>query len=216
MGLRLGTRMTVVKLRSGEVWLHSPIQPTRALEDAVQAIGPVAAIVAPNRYHHLFVSPWMAAWPDARLYAAPGLQSRWPDLPIFETLGSRAPAAWAGEIDQLMFPAAPIFDEAIFFHRASRTAILTDLIVNARLDDQSLFGQLWGRFEGAAWPKGTTPRVVRWALRDKAGAREAAGRLIDWAPQAAIIAHGEWFRNDAAAELRLRLDWLKPTRTGMV
>ena len=47
-GLRLGTRMTVVRLSDGSLFVHSPIVLYDALEQQIDSLGPVAHIVAPS------------------------------------------------------------------------------------------------------------------------------------------------------------------------
>ena len=47
----------VVRLPDGRLFLHSPIAPSDDLAREVEALGPVAYLVAPNKFHHLFVSP---------------------------------------------------------------------------------------------------------------------------------------------------------------
>lgn len=213
MGMRLGTRMTIVRLQHGGLWLHSPIARTAEVASLVSALGPVAAIVAPNRFHHLHVGAWAAAHPGARVYAAPGLAEKRRDLRIDETLGSEPPAAWAGQIDQVMFPVAPVFQEIVFFHRDSRSAILTDLIVNERLDTQSTMGKVICKLDGTAWPNGTTPLIARIALRDRPAARRALDTILAWDPESAILAHGDWLRVGAADEIRRRMAWLRGSKS---
>lgn len=48
--------MTGVRLLALVVWLHSPVSPTPALEQAIADFAPVTAIVAPNCCHLLFIS----------------------------------------------------------------------------------------------------------------------------------------------------------------
>src|SRR5262249_19972383 len=55
------------------------------------------------------------------------------DIDFTRDLDANAPEEWRGEIDQLLFPGG-YFKEFIFFHKASRTLILTDTIVNNELD----------------------------------------------------------------------------------
>src|SRR5690349_13492287 len=51
IGLHLGTRMTVIRLSSGRLLLHSPVPITSGLRAEIAALGSVAHIVCPNRYH---------------------------------------------------------------------------------------------------------------------------------------------------------------------
>ncbi|MBX6374135.1 MAG: hypothetical protein IRZ13_07825 [Acetobacteraceae bacterium] len=92
---------------------------------------------------------------------------------------------------------------------ASGTLILTDTVQAlepARLD---LPTRLFAGAVGAT--RGETPAHLRWALGDaahRAANRAAAERLIAWAPQRVIFAHGAWFRDDAPARLERAFAWL--------
>ena len=82
LGLEIGARMTVVRLPGSKLLLHSPIAATAELVREVTALGRVAYLVAPNRFHHLFVGEWKEACPDASIYVAPGLDTKRADLSI--------------------------------------------------------------------------------------------------------------------------------------
>ena len=94
--------------------------------------GTVRFLVSPNLLHHLFLGEWKAAYPDARLYASPGLRKKRKDLAFDADLGDAPDPAWAADIDQVMVKGSPWLTEVVFFHRASGTAIFTDLIENFR------------------------------------------------------------------------------------
>src|SRR5215468_110302 len=79
-GFRYPTRMTVIRLSGGGLFVWSPVALTAPLRAAVDAIGPVKCLVAPNALHHLFLADWQAAYPGAQLYAPPGLRERRRDL----------------------------------------------------------------------------------------------------------------------------------------
>ena len=65
------TRMTVIRLPDGGLWLHSPTPLDDGLRAEIDALGPVAHIVAPNRIHYWWAGDWKQAYPQARTYAAP-------------------------------------------------------------------------------------------------------------------------------------------------
>ncbi|MBB4210814.1 uncharacterized protein DUF4336 [Rhodothalassium salexigens DSM 2132] len=207
-GVPVATRMTVVRLACGGLWLHSPVAPSPALHDALDALGPVRHLVAPNRFHHGALGAWVAAYPDAVLHEAPGLGVRRPDLRFDAALGSSPAAAWADTLDQTIFGPSWYFDEVVFHHRASRTLILTDLIMN--LDGRRYGPALrWlGRLDGALAPTGGVPRTYRWSLTDRVAARRVAEMLIAWAPERVVFAHGAWFERDGTARLARAFEWL--------
>jgi hypothetical protein len=208
LGLVLGTRMTIVRLNDGNVWIHSPIQFQADLAKEIEQIGPIRFLVAPNTYHHLFLREWQDHYPDAELVGPIGLPTKRPDLAFSSLLDPSAPQPWATDIDRVVFTGSRAFDEHVFFHRASRTAILTDLIVNVRLEKQSRLGRLIAQIEGVAFPNGRTPLLFRLGMRDKAAGARAVAAILAWGPSQAIISHGEWFRQNASEELRKRFDWL--------
>jgi len=102
-GFPYPTRMAVARLSDGSVWVWSPVAVTRELEKEVQSIGPVRYIVSPNKIHHLFLHEWADRWPDARLYAPPGLSRKRPDLHFYAELDDEPSSSWAAEIDQTVF-----------------------------------------------------------------------------------------------------------------
>jgi hypothetical protein len=67
-GFDYPTRMVIVRLADGGLWLWSPIQKNAEIEDAVRALGPVRHIVSPNKLHYLFLGEWQAAFPTAKMW----------------------------------------------------------------------------------------------------------------------------------------------------
>jgi len=120
--------MAVVRLSDGSAWVWSPIALTDELCASVNAIGPVRHIVSPNKIHHLFLAEWAKRWPEARMYAAPGLAKRRPNLHFDAELDDLSDPAWADDIDQVIFRGSFAMEEVTFFHKESRTVIDCDLI----------------------------------------------------------------------------------------
>src|SRR5258705_2825686 len=79
-GLEVGTRMTVIRLADGSLLLHSPVRLDDDLRRELDAVGRVAFVVAPNRVHHLYAGKVADSYPQARLWIAPGLERKRPDL----------------------------------------------------------------------------------------------------------------------------------------
>jgi len=200
------TRMTVVRLGSGALFVHSPVAPDRALMDAVAALGPVAHLIAPNTLHYWFVPDWKARFPEARVFAVPGLKAKRP-LAVDAVLGDAPPPQWQGEIDQVLVEGR-LLTECDFFHRASRTAILADLIENfepARV--KSWFLRLLMRIGQVTDPHGSTPTDMRATFRDKARLRAAVTRMLEWPAERVILAHGRCYSRDGARELARAFAW---------
>lgn len=210
----LPVRMTVIQLRGGDLLLHSPIPFEDSLGAAIARLGRIGHLVAPSLGHWTFVRDWQAAYPDAVTWAAPGLkerlQVRASGLRIDHVLSDEAPQAWAQEIEQIVVAGAG-YSEVGFFHRQSRTLVLTDLVQNLR--PEALDEPWRGLAHAAGVTEGLAPAYLRGLLHlDPADAGDAALRLIGLAPEKVVFAHGEIFQDEAAARLARSLDWLLPKR----
>jgi hypothetical protein len=196
LGVSFTTRMTIVRLADGTLIVHSPIRLTDDLRSAAASTGDVRFIVAPNRFHHLFVSDWQKAYPDAQTFGAPGLDAKRADLKFAAILGDEPPTAWADEMDQVFMQAFPPLNEIVFFHRKTRTLIFTDLLFNIARHDSAyarFLLRLDGAFHGPA-----IPRSFRLLLRRRcAECGTFLNRLQLWDFDRVILGHGEIIDRDA-------------------
>src|ERR1700704_6044394 len=94
-GFHYPTRMAVIRLSNGGLFIWSPIQLTASLQADVDGIGQVRHIVAPNSLHHLFLPGWKRAYPAVQMYAPPGLRRKREDIVFDADLGSAPSPDWA-------------------------------------------------------------------------------------------------------------------------
>ena len=116
VGLEIGTRMTVVRLPDSALLLHSPVPVSDGLKRQLEELGRVTYLVAPNCFHHLYAGDWLQAFPEASLYAAPGLERKRPDLKITGVLGDTPEPGWNGVLDQVLVNGLPLVNEVAFYH----------------------------------------------------------------------------------------------------
>jgi len=206
-GFSYPTRMVVVRLSSGGLFVWSPIALTPDVKVGIDALGPVRHLVSPNSIHHLFLGEWKTAYPDAKLYASPGLAKKRKDLHFDATLGDSPPAAWAADIDQVEMAGSAFLTEIVFFHRASRTAIFADLIENFRPGWFKGWKGWLARLDGIVMPNGGAPREWRLTFRKKV-ARARLARILAWEAEQVVMAHGEMTRHDGSAFIRKSFRWL--------
>lgn len=185
----VGTRMTVIRLADGGLWVHSPVRLDAATRQALDTVGRVRAVVAPSKVHHLFVGDYITGYPGACVYGAPGLAEKRKDLRFHGVLGDEAPPEWSGQIEQHVFRGAPAINEVVFFHPRTRTLILTDLAFNVPAEKASgarLFHWLVGA-RGRFGPH----RMVRVLIRDRRAARASVDRVLRWDFDRVMVTHGE-------------------------
>lgn len=207
-GFPYPTRMAVARLSDGTAWIWSPISLTEELASEVEAKGPIRYIVSPNKIHHLFLGEWAERWPEARMYAPPGLARKKPEIRFDAELGDEPDVAWADDIDQVIFHGSFAMEEVVFFHRASRTAIICDLIQRHAEENMSgWIGKLM-RLDSLVGEHGSTPREWRASFLRRAPARAAREKLLGWKPDRLIIAHGECAQSGATAIIEEALSWI--------
>lgn len=213
VSLPFPTRMVVIRLRSGGLWLWSPTAPTPELFAELDALGPVEHLVSPNRLHYASISAWKQRYPRATAWASPGVRERARsqniDVPFDADLGDDAPPAWRDDLDQLIFRGSRFVEEVVFFHRASETLILADLVMT--LERERIRPRLrWLlALGGTMWP-GQTPSEVRMtAWGRKPQARACYQHMMGWRPRRALVAHGRCYLEDATAQLERAFSWLR-------
>jgi len=208
-GMPFGTRMTVIKLSDDSLFIHSPVALTADLRFELGALGDVRHIVSPNKLHHLYMGEWQSAYPDAKIYASPGLHKKRRDLNFTANLADTPEAAWEKDLDQLIFGGSFVMQEVVFFHHASRTLLLADLMEHF-CSDQPFFMRLLMRFFGM-YNRAITPPDWRMTFWRKKKARAALERMLDWNPEQIILAHGRMIETDGKNALMRSFSWLKPT-----
>lgn len=203
-GVETGTRMTVVRLSDGGVLVHCPVQLDDALRAAVEAIGPVRAVVASSLFHHLFVGQWQTAYPDALFGGCPGLERKRPDLRFGLVLGDEPHPIWAADLDQVYF-SARFEHEVVFFHRPSRTLVCADALLNLSTHPSRLTRAVAAAMGNFAPGRGWVERI---AVRDWAKGRAEVDRMLRWDVDRIALAHGEPVRRDGREVLRTAYAWL--------
>ena len=194
-GLEIGTRMTVCVLSSGELWVHSPIKPDEELRQQLDSMGRIRFIIAPNRQHHFFIRDFSAAYPEALLFGSPDLPPKFPDLNFDGMLGERPEAGWSADLDQVPIRGNLFHDEVVFFHRSSRTLIVSDLCISGHPEQP-----FWTRLVlwlGGVYQKPGPLLDVKLAYVDKKAARSSLEKVMNWDFEKMIIAHGHLVNADA-------------------
>ena len=202
------TRMTLVRLSGGELFVHSPTELSPPLREQIEDLGTPRWIVAPSRIHNWWIPQWHSAFPNAEIYVAPrvgtqaGARIDFRCTPLDRDSG----LPWSGEVDTLLV-AGRYLTEAEFFHRPSRTLILTDIIENFEPSKLNWPRRLLARLGGVLAPNGSMPRDMR-LIFSRHALRDAVEQMLAWNPERVIIAHGRWFDRDGAHELRRAFRWL--------
>lgn len=200
------TRMIVVRLADKKLWLWAPIPLSAALIDELKALGEVTYVVAPNSFHHLFLKPCREHFPKAHYMGVPNLQRKKPDFKFDAFLNKQNFAPWQAEISHKLFDASRLYQEGLFYHHASKSLIVTDLVMNIPRSHSSLANLAC--FCYGILDKPASSPICRLLTRHRNQCRQTIHEVENWPFERLVTAHGEIIGENAKATLHRALQWL--------
>jgi hypothetical protein len=209
--LRLGplpirSRMTVIRLDDGALWVHSPIAPDPELAAELRGIGPVRFAIAPNKMHHRFLLPFLSAFPGATGFVPEGLLAKRPDLSGCEVLTPAAASRWLPELRAVPVLGIPALDETAWLHPATKTLLLTDLLFCTGPDTPAPARVLL-RAVGVSG-RLRMSRTMRWMVRDERALARTVRDLLALDFERVVVAHDHVVERDGRGQLREAFAWL--------
>ncbi|NEP09295.1 MAG: DUF4336 domain-containing protein [Symploca sp. SIO2C1] len=212
LGLEVGSRMTIVRLPSQDLVLISPIELDERDHEAIQQLGSVRYIIAPNLFHHLSIGSVQAVYPEAKVWGVAGLPEKRPDLK-FEQLLTQ-PGSLENTLDYLPFKGFEFIlprgikpaNETVFFHRLSRTLILTDIAFNFD-QNNSLSTRLVAQVFLGSYKNLRPSRLEKWGSRDKVAVEASVRQILGWDFDRVIPGHGSIIEVGGKAEFKAGYEW---------
>jgi hypothetical protein len=185
-GVRLPTRMTVLRLPGRRLVLHSPVPIDDAAAAELAALGEVTHLIAPSRMHHLWLEPAAQRYPGAAVWDA--------------RRGDPLPADLAEHLDHATIAGAPRIAETVFFHRASRSLICSDLLFHVTAP-ANWRTRMVLRMMGTHGGRLAVSRFWKRATKDRAAAAASLAPVLAWDAARVIVGHGAVFEGDVRAAL---------------
>jgi hypothetical protein len=174
---------------------------SRQVREQLDALGQVAFIVAPNKAHHLFLEDCALAFPEAQVFAAPGLLRKRPELSGVRELGAVPEPEWNDELGQVLVEGIPIVNETAWYHRASRTLVLTDLCQWWQ-GDMPISSRLYATLTGVR-RRLAVPYTVRLVVKDRPALARSVHKIFEWDFERVVVAHNAIVEQHAREALRL-------------
>ncbi len=184
-GVRFPLRMTVMETDHG-LTLWSPIAIDDALAAAIDALGTVRTIVAPNRFHHLFARAAADRWPEATLLAADGVAKKNKSLAGATPLdGASLPGLTLTKVH-----GAPTMSEVVAFHQPSRSLITTDLLFHIH-EAEGWMSRMVFKYVARTLGKAQQSRLWKGWIDDQQAAQASLEALLALPFERLVMAHGE-------------------------
>jgi hypothetical protein len=214
VGMKLSATMAVVELPGSQLLLFSPVRMTAARRAAVEALGTVAHLYAPNTFHHVWAGAWAEAFPGARVHGPLALRAKRPDLRIDRAHDQEPPGELAESFDELHIDGF-LLEESVLIHRPSRTLLVADLVHNIGRPP-GLWTAAYSRAMGF-YDRVAISRAIRWtAFTDSAAARRSLDRLASSSFERLVVGHGLPLEQGAREAVVGAYQWLRPNRVPLL
>lgn len=198
LGVDLQRNVTILRLASGKLIVHSTAPFTLVDIAAIHKLGEPAWIVDVLLRHDTFSEPGANAFPAARYLVPAGFDA---GGIVTEHLVP-PPSVWAGEVEVLPIEGVPAFGEIVMLHRPSRTLIVGDLVINFNGGSG-----LWTEFfltigtVGGKHDPGMS-RPFRNAVEDPVAFAASINTLLEWDFDRVIVGHGSPILSGGKEKLR--------------
>ena len=207
-GFHYPTRMAVIRLATGGLFIWSPVALTDTLRAEIDALGTVAHIVAPNTLHHVFLSDWCRAYPQAKCHGPAKLHKNRRDISFDTDLSDAVETGWHDDIAQIPLTGNLITTEVVFFHRTSGTVLFTDFLQQIPSELLTGWRAYVARIDKTTGAEPQVPLKFRLAWCNRRAARNAVSTILNWPVERVLMAHGTPVIQDAPAFIRRAFRWL--------
>ncbi|ROW10343.1 hypothetical protein VMCG_01639 [Cytospora schulzeri] len=232
----IGGRGTVVKLTSGSLAVFSPVAMTDDVKaKLVELGGTVKYIIAPDIEHHIFITEWHQAYPEAKIIGPEGLpEKRAKQSETDPKIGNEEFAVVFKAQDKLNIRIDEEFDndfqyeyvdshankELVFLYKPERVVIEADLMFNLPADEQysrvpeseKKAGFLARFFMGMQTTEGDAKGMKRFmwyvmSARNRPSFNESVQRIGAWDFETLIPCHGESIVGDGKQVFEKVFEW---------
>ncbi|RAL68598.1 hypothetical protein DID88_007316 [Monilinia fructigena] len=233
--IKFGGRATIVRLTSGQLAVFSPVALTPSVSTKLQALGnQVAYVAAPDLEHHIFLSEWHKAYPNAHFIAPEGLAEKRAEQSKddknvtnihFQTIftkKNKAELKVSEEFDndfEYEFVDAHPNKEIVFYYKPDRTLIQADLLFNMPATEQysktgedatsgwasKLFAGIENTNGAATWQKRMLWYVF--SKRDRAGFSQSMKKINTWSFENIVPCHGDTIVGNGKGIFEKVMEW---------
>lgn len=202
LGADLRRNVTLIRLRSGKLVIHSTAAFSPDDVAAIHALGEPGWLLDGILRHDTFASEGRLAFPGIPYLAPEGFSEvvGFATTPIVP-----APIEWEGELLALEIQGAPEARDTALLHVPSRTLILTELVFNFG-SDEPIWTELLLRVAVGGEHHPGMSRPMKAGVKDEAAFLRSLATIVGWDFDRVIVGHGDVIENDGKAKLRTALE----------
>jgi len=198
LGVDIRRNVTVIRLQSGKLVIHSTAKFSEANIHEIRKLGEPGWLVEGMVDHDTFSKAGREAFPQIPFLAPEGFAKR----VNFEVQAlDAAPPEWLGQVEVIPIDGAPSMNESVFFHHASGTLVVCDLLFNF----PEIPG-LWAKFlllPGLGLnPSPGFSKRLKISIRDKEAFRKSLEKVMALPIKRIVPGHGVVLEDEAKPKAR--------------
>ncbi|KAI1417284.1 hypothetical protein F5Y13DRAFT_152404 [Hypoxylon sp. FL1857] len=220
--IRVGGRGTIIRLTSGTLAVFSPVALTPETQAKVAELGGnVGYLIAGDIEHHIFLTEWARAYPNAKIVGPKGLQEKRAKVQNDEKIGHE-PFAFVWDASnkhsnavsdefaadfEVEFVDAHPNKEVVLFYKPDKVLIEADLVFNLPATEQyskvpdaektshGILNKIFESINSASGEAKNLKRFLWYAISnangDRKGFNESIKRIDTWDFETIVPCHGE-------------------------
>ena len=198
-GTKFKARMTIVRMKNGNLFIHSPCEIDESIKGKINELGNVEFIAAPGYYHYFYIGSAQQAFPNAETFICPGIEKKLPEIKFDWILGDRPDPRLVEDFDQVLIRGNKYIWEIALFHKQTKTLILVDLIENFTNKTKNVSWSLkfWWKMVFHMWENPKPAPEYQFGWKDKNAAHNSLMRILQWNFDKIIISHGDLIEENA-------------------
>lgn len=198
LGTNHGRTVTVIRLASEKLVIHSMAPFSPADIEEIRQLGEPAWLVEAMLLHDTYAAEGRRSFPELPFLGPPGF----PAVVKFDT-GPLLPSPdeWAGQLEVIRLEGAPKLEEHAFFHVASRTLIVADLVFNFDANEKG-WDHFFHRYIAGFRRYPGTSRIFKMFMADRAAFRASLLKIMEWDFDRIIPGHGKVIESGGKDALR--------------
>ena len=206
MGLLFSTRMIVVRMSDGSLWVCDPVRISDNTHRLINELGEIKYLLVTTQRHVWRLSSWHEKYPNAQLWSCANVPKKLKHLPYTGTMSDSQ--NWGCDFEQITIKGNKLLSEIAFCHKESKTLIMGDIVQNNEQKDGRPFTNFIFRISGAAYPSGGVGFDLKLTFTNRKAARETVCKILSWDFDKLIIAHGPCVTSNAKEYVKRAFSWL--------
>lgn len=172
--------------------LISPANLSDQQVSEIRKAGEITDIIAPNLYHHLSVLRAQSWFPKAQLWGAQGFAEKRPDIHwnhLFEKKSSLENWPYHESLEYRLIEGAARMNEVVFYHKASRTLLVIDLLFHIKNTKGWLSPVIYTLM--GTRNKLNMSRLWNSLIKDRPAMKNSIQEVLNWDFDRIIFCHGD-------------------------